>query len=125
MYTILLLTAILVVAIACFMATRDSYEYKFVPMMAGLAAIISGLSLGFLLLSIPVARYDAYAQLHALEELRTMDNADFKISEYELVAWRKDVVVANMNLAKMKYYARNPWTSVWYPEAVIYAEPIR
>lgn len=123
MYTILLIAALFVLCVGMFNFTSAHWWNSAQLWLLG--SFLTGVALAVCLVTIPCQRIEVSAHIQGHEELRTMDNLQSKFSDYELVAWRQSVAESNTSLAKAKYFARNPWTSVWYPKAVLTVEPIR
>lgn len=125
MLLIYLNAALLAIALLVFYATANNYKYDFLPLVSGFMSIILGVAIVGQAAGVPLQRTHIYASIQAHEELRKMDNMQAKLSDYELVQWRQTIAHSNTELARAKYYASNPWTSAYFPSAVLDVEPIR
>lgn len=91
------------------------------PLVVG---VPSALVAVVLIVSIAMARADAYDQLAQRDALQATYNELRQHPGYEMATVGKDIAEWNAWLASAQYWNKTQW-DLWWPDAVMSAKPIR
>ncbi|MBS1771131.1 MAG: hypothetical protein JSS77_15890 [Acidobacteria bacterium] len=115
------LLASIVLAIACVLWEESHGDDSPFPLVVG---VPSALAAVVLIVSIAMARADAYDHLAQRDALQATYNELRSHPSYEMATVGRDIAEWNAWLASAQYWNKTQW-DFWWPDAVMSAKPIR
>ena len=121
MIILLLLAAVLAASIY----THNEYYSSWGEFVGTLGAIASGLTLGCMLLILPINRAASYSAMAEIEALRwSVNNARERGDSLENVALQHQIIEANQWIASVQYWNDSAFDIFW-PDDVDDIKPIK
>jgi hypothetical protein len=125
MTTTIISLVILIISVLAIVLV-DPWEYEVVRGISWVTGVISFLIALFLLIGIPIRRYDVRHDIARLEAFReTVNNSRHRdLKDIERFAFLKEVAAWNEKLAGCKFDNQNDW-DLWIPDEIENVEPIK
>lgn len=125
MYLIYLLLILTLLCLMAFYVIGKLWPYSDYDFIPGMCGVVLGVPFLGALGLIPIQHADVRSHMVAHEELRAMHLDANARSQFERTSWQVHIADSNTRIARHKYWAQNPWVSVYYPKAVLDVRPIR
>lgn len=101
------------------------FESELFEILQAIFVVIGLAGLAISIFVLPLQRNYVLSEIQQYEAIRHTVNVSREleeITEWERIKLTEDIIEANKNIARFKYYAGHPWFKLYYPEEVLGVE---